>query len=500
MKNLRASRSGGMHQPTEIHRMGTDHQASTKLASTILEHAGAWKRYLTADGLSQLGIRPIAFQQYELLNPDGAVVERSMLTPSEVALLFAVAKDHYTGAGEIVDLGPLLGVGTNALARGLSQNARCADKRKRIHSFDLFLAKGMGTVITGSARSGSVLDRFLRNNAAYIDEISVSAGDLLEMVWDRSPVEILFIDLAKTWLLNSHVIRHFFPCMIPNRTIVIQQDYVHFGEYWIPITMEAFADHFRHLCYVDGATSVYLFTREIPSEVLYRDLEALPLECKVDHLERARNKAPSSVREILKCAHAQCLIDHGRFDDAASLLRTVEFSPAKDDTEDPDFTSAIPSNARAVGDQLRKRGGKAAEATQHVFGSQDDSVGLLAELDVVLDRRTVTSKERLSGRVRARNIGTAPWSLVEAPVGVVNLGAHLLAGGGEQVVDFDFLRKRIGEAPRTVVLPGEEISFPIEFEPPIYGRYVIEFDLVCEMVCWFARNGSGTVRVPITVT
>jgi hypothetical protein len=35
--------------------------------------------------------------------------------------------------------------------------------------------------------------------------------------------------------------------------------------------------------------------------------------------------------------------------------------------------------------------------------------------------------------------------------------------------------------------------------PPVHGRYVLEFDLVCEMVCWFARNGSATVRIPITI-
>ena len=333
-------------------------RASMVVEPAILEDANAWKRYLKPPELSRLGIRAIAFQEYELHNPDGVVTERSMLTPSEVALLFALARDHYTGAGEIVDLGALLGVGTNALARGLSQNGRCVDKRKRIQSFDLFLAKGMGTVITETARSGSVLDRFLRNNAPYLDEISVSAGDLLEMSWDRTPVEILFIDVAKTWALNNHVVRNFFPYMIPNRTIVVQQDYVHFGEYWIAITMEAFAGHFRHLCFVDGATSVYLFTREIPSEVVYQDLEALPLERKVDYLQCARDKAPATVREILKCAHAQCLVDNDRFNEAASLLGSVDFSPSKDSTEDPDFSRAIGSNARAVGDQLREFGGK----------------------------------------------------------------------------------------------------------------------------------------------
>ena len=34
----------------------------------------------------------------------------------EIAILYSLAKDYYTGAGAIVDGGPLLGLTTNALA------------------------------------------------------------------------------------------------------------------------------------------------------------------------------------------------------------------------------------------------------------------------------------------------------------------------------------------------------------------------------------------------
>jgi len=458
--------------------------------------ASGWKRYLTEEtGRSQLGIRPVSFQVYELLNPDEAVIERSMLSPSEIALLFALAKDYYTGGGEIVDLGPLLGVGTNVLAKGLAQNPRVTDKSKRIHSFDLFLAKGMGTVITQAARSGSVLDRFLRNNDAYRKHLSVAAGDILEMDWDRTPIEILFIDLAKSWALNRHVVRRFFPYLIPGRSVVLQQDYVHFAEYWIAITMEMFAECFRHLFYVDGATSAFLLTREIPNHVLYAEIEALSLDRKLHYLESARDKAPSSVREILKCAQAKCLIDSDRMADAAGILESIECAPGT--VEEPDFSAAIAANARAVADELRTSSGMTVGTLP--VDMRDESATLLADLHVVLDRQAIGSKETFSGRVRVRNIGATTWSLVESPVGVVNLGAHLLDEYQTAMVAYDFFRHHIGAPPRASVAPGEELEFAIEFAPPVYGRYVLEFDLVCEMVCWFARNGSATVRVPITV-
>lgn len=90
---------------------------------------------------------------------------------------------------------------------------------------------------------------------------------------------------------------------------------------------------------------------------------------------------------------------------------------------------------------------------------EDASRGLLAELDVVLDRHVLATKERFSGHVHARNIGTTPWNLVEAPVGVVPLGALLLAKDRDRDVDFDFLRRRVGETPRTSVEPGNDVFF-----------------------------------------
>jgi len=460
-----------------------------------------WERYLQFEsGSSQLGIRPIVFQEYELSNPSGPVVERSMLTPSEIALLFMLVKDCYAGLGEIVDLGPLLGVGTNALARGLVKNVAAVSKVKRIHSFDLFLAKGMGTVVTERARSGSVLDRFLRNNIDYLPQISVSAGDFLAMTWDRSAVEILFIDIAKSWELNTPVIRECFPCLIPDRSIVIQQDYVHFGEYWLPIAMEFFGDCFDHLYFVDGATSVYRCRKEIPKHLIYRDIEAMPLGDKLAYLESARAKAPRSVGEILKCSQVQCLIDHDRFEEARALLNDVDLSPVPERLGIADFRSAIPSNARAVNDQLRRRSGKSVASIDASSSGDVEPGGFKADLRVELERTVVGSKEMLSGEVLIRNLGNNTWPLGGGTVGVVNLGAHLWDRDGGEMINHDFMRRRLGEPPRTSVTTGEEARFSITFQPPIYGRYVLEFDLVCEMVCWFEQNGSRTVRVPITVT
>lgn len=121
-----------------------------------------WKNYLDCPGF---GITTAAFQSYVVKTKRGTIAVRSMLTTYELALLHTLAKDLYTGAGEIIDAGPLLGLSTFAMARGLSQNERVPQKARHIYSFDLFLDLGMGWHVEGCGPgTGSVFDRFLEMN------------------------------------------------------------------------------------------------------------------------------------------------------------------------------------------------------------------------------------------------------------------------------------------------------------------------------------------------
>src|SRR5437763_14459691 len=65
---------------------------------------------------------------------------KTMLSAQELELLYTLARDRYSGRGEIVDGGAFLGGSTLALACGLRDNARVANKSRRIHSYDLFVS------------------------------------------------------------------------------------------------------------------------------------------------------------------------------------------------------------------------------------------------------------------------------------------------------------------------------------------------------------------------
>ncbi len=293
------------------------------------------------------GFTQLEFQHYELANPSGPIRARSMLASYELALLQAVSCHHYQGWGEIIDGGPLLGVGTNMLARGLAHNPSVKDRRKRIHSFDLFLRDDMGhSVADVEDRTNSVFDGFLEINRDYLDSIYISPGDLLRHRWSGRPIEILFIDISKSWELNHWILREWFTCLRPG-SIVIQQDYVYFHQYWIALTMEALADYFEHVETIFGASAVYVCTKEISGDLLAYCLHDASLETMLTYFDVAIKRASPSVAEVLRCGLSYCLLDNGHPDEAEHAIKAVRTDIGDSDPAH-DFSAIAASNKRIV--------------------------------------------------------------------------------------------------------------------------------------------------------
>ena len=95
------------------------------------------------------------------------------------------------------------------------------------------------------------------------------------------------------------------------------------------------------------------------------------------------------------------------------------------------------------------------------------------------------------------NRGALTWdSLAEREP--VFLGWHLHNERGV-MIRFDNTR-----APFSLPIPpGESERVVVHVSPALEGipagRYLIEFDLVCENVTWFADRGSATCRIPMEV-
>jgi hypothetical protein len=233
----------------------------------------------------------------------------TMLSGEELQLLYWLTRDVYSGLGTVVDLGPFLGGSTCALAAGLRDNPGRFPRENAIHAFDHFLYNDpwldFYTRRTGETfRDGdSFLPLYRRLTAAYGRYVNVHPGDLLEAEYAGGPVEILFIDIAKSWELNAAVLAKFFPHLITGRSVVVQQDYLNFYHCWLIIAMDFFGDYFEHLGRVaEGCSAVYRYTRRIPDALLRTDLRALPLERKRLAFERELARCDGWQKtEILIC-------------------------------------------------------------------------------------------------------------------------------------------------------------------------------------------------------
>jgi hypothetical protein len=207
-----------------------------------------------------------------------------MLSQRERQAFYRLVRDRFTGAGFIVDGGMFLGSSAAALSAGLRANPRCSEilasdlfrGRKPVVGFELGFFPGPhpGEVTYGRAtiRAGeSFVPQLMDSIASYADLVEARIGDLLDARWPVSdPIEVCFIDVAKTPELNRHVFTQFFPRLIPGVSYVIQQDYFFDRLPWIKVLMGSLADHFEWLGQV-GPSSIYRYVKRIPEEAFATD-------------------------------------------------------------------------------------------------------------------------------------------------------------------------------------------------------------------------------------
>jgi hypothetical protein len=173
-----------------------------------------------------------------------------LLGLEERKLLYQLARYIYTGEGAVVELGAFCGASTCCLAAGLRDNPR--GRGHRVHSYDRFVADEpylvdfIRTQFGETIALGSSFEAIFRRAAAeFADLVEVHAGDLLEQSWPSEvPIEILFVDVAKTLALSGKVLTEFFPHLTPGRSIVIHQDFYHPTAFYLPVVMDFLGDHF----------------------------------------------------------------------------------------------------------------------------------------------------------------------------------------------------------------------------------------------------------------
>ena len=254
--------------------------------------------------------------------PDDLRQVKTMLSAQELTLLYGLARDSYDGRGEIVDGGAFLGGSTLALALGLRDNPRVADKACRIHSYDYFVADHfVAQFISGVPEGASTRPYYDSVIAPVASHVAVHEGDLTTFPWPAErPIDILFIDVAKSWETNDFLLHQFFPRLTAG-SYVIQQDYHWPHTPWISITMELLKDSFTHLESMPWATSFYQCDRPIDRDMLpaaLRDLGAPRLRRLADQAQVFERGGREWTAQ--QCNIVSLCLSLGEIDEAARVM------------------------------------------------------------------------------------------------------------------------------------------------------------------------------------
>jgi hypothetical protein len=193
-----------------------------------------------------------------------------MLTAEECRMLAWIAQVFPCGAGVICDLGSFLGGSTVHLAHGASLSPQAA----MVHAFDFFTIadehKGPWLYDRGFPPfEGNDMSHLFRQfTAPYAERIRAWHGGIEQQQWTGEPIEVLFVDICKGWDTQSHVMRQFYPCLIPGGSVVIHQDFQHWMHPWVVATTEALHPKLTLVSWTEDNSAVFACTEPItPADV-----------------------------------------------------------------------------------------------------------------------------------------------------------------------------------------------------------------------------------------
>lgn len=259
---------------------------------------------------ARISAKPWQAKDFRL--PDGIADVPGMLSNEEKRMLYYLARSEYSGAGAIIDLGAYLGGSTICLAAG----ARDAGlENVMLHSYDLFRLADFERkrYFPDAPSEFNARPVFDANLAAYQDMLIVHEGDVLNFPWGGGPIELLFIDIAKSHRVWDHLLAQYFPALIPERSLVVVQDYLwpETGP-WHHVVMEKLANYFQYVTDTGINSVVFALTAPVPSEVLTEcQWKNLTTAEKLELMDRAIGKLDTDEKRRALLAN-RAMIEDGR--------------------------------------------------------------------------------------------------------------------------------------------------------------------------------------------
>lgn len=258
--------------------------------------------------------------------PPDAVGIPTMLSKTERKLLYGLARD-FAGEGAIVDGGCFLGGSTAALLAGLRDRSEMW-RGPPLSSYDLFRVEGY-TIrkFFGDDPEVRIGDSFRRRFDAHVERFDiphqVHEGDITAIGWGGGEIDVLFLDVLKSWEINDAVLRGFFPSLVPGRSVIVHQDYG--GAYmpWIPITVELMRDSLVLLDWMEWGSHVFFLQDEVPADLIANGVGGLDLETRFALMDRAVARADSWVRGMLELSRTALVVERDGPDAGLADLRSI---------------------------------------------------------------------------------------------------------------------------------------------------------------------------------
>jgi len=194
----------------------------------------------------------------------------SMLAPEELRLYHWAARHWARGDGDLVDLGTFAGGSTARLAHGVAGRGG----QSRVHAYDRFTADEGTKKKTLYARGvpefegNDLLPLAQEFLAPWAPNVVFHQGQIQDLGWSGGPIEVLALDAGKNAHTLDQIVRPFYPSLIPGRSILLQQDFLHFAQPWLVSQMVRMSECFRPVGFARNHTLVFLCTAPVTDAVL----------------------------------------------------------------------------------------------------------------------------------------------------------------------------------------------------------------------------------------
>jgi hypothetical protein len=275
---------------------------------------------VVADPLRHLIDRPWR----DVTLPADAVGIPTMLSKAERRLLYSLARDYASGEGAIVDAGCFLGGSTAALLAGVRD--RPGPPGRPVESYDLFRVEDF-TIPKFFDRSARVGESFRPRYDAHLERFDlphvVVEGDITELGWSGGPIDVLFLDLLKSWEINDAVLRDFFPSLVPGRSVIVHQDYGWGDTPWIPITVELMRESLVLVDWMEWGSHVFFVDRTLPRALLEDGVGGLDVDAKIEVIDRAVARAEGWVQGMVEVSRSFLIAERDGRKAALAELRSI---------------------------------------------------------------------------------------------------------------------------------------------------------------------------------